>query len=126
MRPLVLVFVLLFTTAAALSIAISFLVTASLVIAERGPQGLQFLGISLLVSAVFLLLGLLLIGIELQIVGIARIAQAQDNGVPEGLRNRVFRLLILLALTGLGLGAALAALTYGVIERIKQGFAIFG
>lgn len=45
---------------------------------------MEFLGISLYVSGVFLMLGLLLIGIELQIVNIARIAAVLENGIAWG------------------------------------------
>jgi uncharacterized membrane protein len=49
----------LFTAAAMLRVAASLLVTASLFVADRAPRSAEFLGISLLVSAAFLALGLL-------------------------------------------------------------------
>jgi hypothetical protein len=126
MRLLTFAFGLLFTTAAALSIAASLLVTASLFMPDRSPQSTEFLGISLFVSGAFLALGLLLIAIEWQVVGIARIAAAGENALAESLSRKVYRLLILLVIVGLGMGGLLASLTYAILARIDQGFAVFG
>jgi hypothetical protein len=78
------------------------------------------------VSGVFLVLGLLLIGIELQVVGIARIAAAPENEIVSRLGTRVVRLLILLVIAGLGLSGLLAIVNYAILARIDQGFAVFG
>ncbi len=77
-------------------------------------------------SGVFLVLGLLLIGIELQVVGIARIAAAPENEIVSRLGTRVVRLLILLVIAGLGLSGLLAIVNYAILARIDQGFAVFG
>lgn len=124
MRLLTFIFALVFTGAAVLSASAGILVTASLFIADRAPQSTEFLEISLFVSGVFLALGMLLAGIELQIFGIARLSEDRERDA--GLRTRVRRLLILLVIAGVALCGFLAVLTYAILARIDQGFAVFG
>jgi hypothetical protein len=126
MRLLTFAFVFLFTVAAALSVAATILVTASLFIADRAPESTEFLGISLFISGIFLVIGLLLIGIELQVVGIARITATRETEVMERLGRRVSRLLVFLVIAGLAMCCLLGFMTYAVIVRIDQGFAVFG
>lgn len=59
------------TIAATLSVAAGLPVTASLFIADRAPQSPTFLWIHLVVSGIFLVLGLLLAGIGVQVIGAA-------------------------------------------------------
>ena len=115
----------LFTAAAMLSVAASLLVTASLFIADRAPRSAEFLVISLLVSAAFLALGLLLAGMLVQVAGIARMASDEPTTAAL-LGRRVARLLMLLAVAGLGLCGLLAVVVYAILARIDQGFAVFG
>ncbi len=126
MRPLTHAFGFLFTAAAGLCLAASLLVTASLFIADRAPTSLEFLGISLFVSGVFLAIGLLLVGVVVQVVGIARIAAATEPAAGEGLRRRVARLLLLLVVAGLAMCGLMAIVVYGILARIDEGFAVFG
>ena len=126
LRLITIPFALLFTAAAALSVAASILVTASLFISDRGPESTEFLGISLFVSGAFLAIALLLIGIELQVVGVARLATALEGEIAGRLRARVFRLLVFLVIAGLAMCCLLGSMTYAILERIDQGFAVFG
>lgn len=125
-RALVVWFRVVFTFAVALCLATCLLVIASLFIADRAPQSTQFWGISLIVSAIFLGLGLLLSAIEAQVVQIARLTAdlADQSGIL--LNRRVFRLLFFLSIGGLSLCGFLAILTYAILARIDQGFAVFG
>ena len=126
LRLITIAFALLFTAAAALSVAASILVTASLFISDRSPESTEFLGISLFVSGAFLAIGLLFVGIELQVVGIARLAAAPESEIADKLRARVFRLLVLLVIAGLAMCCLLGIMTYAILARIDQGFAVFG
>jgi hypothetical protein len=126
MKLLTLAFGFLFIVAAALSVAASLLVTASLFIADRSPTSTEFLGIHLLVSGAFLLLGVLLGGILLQIVGIVRIEADLDSRSTERLRKRVSRLLVFLVIAGAGLFCLLGIINYAILARIDEGFAVFG
>jgi nitrogen fixation/metabolism regulation signal transduction histidine kinase len=119
-------FGLVSTIAVALSMAAGVLVTASLFIAERAPQGTTFLWIHMIVSGVFLVLGLLLAGIGREVLGVVRTAAAASDPWAAALQKRLARLLILLTVAGLGLSGILALLTYGILARIDEGFAVFG
>lgn len=102
------------------------LATASLFIAERAPWSARFWTISLVVTAVFLALGLLLRGMEVLSVGIARLCSGppHENG-PE-LERGVSRLMTLILVGGVCLCGFLAMVTYAILARIDHGFAVFG
>jgi hypothetical protein len=115
-----------FAVAAALSGVSGLLVMVSLFIADTRPQTGTFLGIHLFVGGVFVALGLLLLGIMLQVVAIARIARDQEGAVAAGLREKVRGLLLLLLAGGLFLCLVMAIVTSGILSRIDEGFAVFG
>ena len=115
-----------YVSAALLAIASGVLVTASLFIPDRAPRSLQFLGISLVVSAVFLCVGLLLFGIQGRVAGIAAAVRGQDGDRAPALASHVRWLLAYLLAGGLVLGVALGFMTYAILARIDQGFAVFG
>lgn len=71
MRSRVLALRRVYVGSALLSTAAGALVTASLFIASRAPQSTKFLGISLVVSAVFLGVGLVLLGIQRHVAAAA-------------------------------------------------------
>lgn len=123
---MLLAFRFVFLCAIVLCLAAAVLVTASLFIADRAPQSAQFLGISIAVSGAFLSLGMLLLGIERHVLGIARWTRRSGGPLPLDFRNHFLRLLIYLSLGGAGLCAILAILTYAILARIDQGFAVFG
>jgi hypothetical protein len=125
-RFLAKVFGFVTTIAVALSMAAGLLVTASLFIAERVPQGPTVLWIHLVVSGVFVVLGLLLAGIGLEILGVARIAATTKDPWASAFRTRLTRLLILFTVAGLGMCGILAILTHGILSRIGEGLAVFG
>lgn len=119
-------FRLIFLCAIVLSLASAGLITASLFMEDRAPQTAQFLGISLAVIGIFLTLGLLLSGIQKHVAGIARLANRVEDQRPPEIEKHVFRLLVYLSLGGAGLCGFLALVTYAILARIDQGFAVFG
>ena len=123
---MVLTFRLLYLGAACLSIAAGALVIASLFIQDRAPQSNELLGIHLAVGAVFVGVGILLLGIQRHVAGIAALAHGHSGEKAQELALRVDRLLVYLVAGGAFTCPALAALTYGILERIGQGFAVFG
>jgi hypothetical protein len=123
---MVVAFRLLYLCAALLAIAAGALVTASVFIPERAPQNSEMLGVHLAVSAAFLGVGVLLFGIQRHAAGIAALARGQDGEPARALTSHVSRLLAYLVAGGAVLCALLGAMTYGIVERIGQGFAVFG
>jgi hypothetical protein len=115
-----------FAMAAALFGIAGLLVIASLFIADTRPETHGYLGIHLFVGGVFAGLALLLLGIMFQVIAIARIALAQDDAHAGLLRERLSRLLLLLLTSGLFLCLVMALVTYGILARINEGFAVFG
>jgi hypothetical protein len=124
--PVLPAFRVTFGAGALLCLALSGLVTASLFIAERAPTSGQFLGVSLVVSGAFLALGLLLFAVQGRGAALARQARAVEGGQGAALRRHLHVLLAYLTGGGLVLCAILAVMTYAVLARIDQGFAVFG
>jgi hypothetical protein len=76
------VFGVVYLFAAFLSISSAALVAASLFMPDRAPQSMAFLGISLAVIAVFLVIGVLLLGIQGQVARVAALGPARTLGRP--------------------------------------------
>jgi hypothetical protein len=124
---MVAVFRFLYRCAAILSGAAGVLVIASFFIPDRALHSTEFLGIHLGVGAVYLSLGFLLLGIQRHVVGIAALAaRVHDAGTGRELSAHLSRLLAYLLAGGAFLCAVFAAMTFGILERIDQGFAVFG
>ncbi|EGV17634.1 hypothetical protein [Thiocapsa marina] len=124
---MVVAFRLVYLCAALLSSAAGVLVVASFFIPDRAPGNTEFLGIHLAVGTVFLGAGVLLFGIRRHVAGIAaRAADVDDAETAQELAAHLSRLLAYLIAGGAFLGAVLGAMTYGILERIDQGFAVFG
>jgi hypothetical protein len=109
-----------------LSFGAGALVTASLFIADRAPQSGTFLGISLVVTGFFLVLGILLYGIQHHAAAIALLSLRRKEGTDGSLRHEVDRLLAYLIVGGFILGAILSLANFVILARIDQGFAVFG
>ncbi|NEX21325.1 hypothetical protein G3480_13555 [Thiorhodococcus mannitoliphagus] len=120
------VFRAVYVCAALLSISAGVLVVASLFIADRAPQGTAILGIHLTVGIVFLGLGALLFGLQGQVARLAAIVRAQDGETGRELAKPLKGLVAYLLAGGALLGAVLAVMTYAILTRIDQGFAVFG
>jgi len=123
---MVVAFRLLYLCAALLASAAGALVIASRFIADRAPQGTEFLGIHLAVGAVFLGVGVLLLGIQRLAAGIAALARGHDGEQGRELATDVHRLLVYLLAGGAFLCAVLGLMTYAILARIGQRFAVFG
>ncbi len=117
-------FALVVTATVALALAAGGLVTASYFITMHQPQG--FLGLHLVVGGMFVLLGLLVGGIGVQVFCLAMIVATLKTSRAGELGARVFRLLVLLSVAMLCLCVTLAAATFGILDRIGQGVAVFG
>jgi len=123
---MVVAFRLLYLCAALLASAAGALVIASRFIADRAPQGTEFLGIHLAVGAVFLGVGALLLGVQRHVAGIAALTHGHDGEPARELASHVSRLLAYLLAGGAFLCAVFGALISGIVERIGQGFAVLG
>ena len=116
----------LFFGSTLLCTAAGLLVIASVFIQDRAPHSATMLGVSLVVSGVFLGAGVLLHGIQSHVAGIAKLARANDGNNAGDIERHVARLLIILILGGTALFVFLGVLTYAILARIDQGFAVFG
>jgi hypothetical protein len=123
---MVLIFRVVYACAAFLSMAAGALVTASLFIADRAPQSTTFLGISIVVSAGFLGVGLVLFGIQKHVAAIVSAVRGHDGDSLREPAMHVDRLVAYLLAGGAFVCALLAMLTYAILARIDQGFAVFG
>lgn len=116
----------IFIVAIALSFAAGALVAASFFIADRAPQSGWYIGVHLVVSGIFVALGVLLYGIQRHVTAIERLARRSEDATAGDLRHNVNRLLAYLMVGGLILAAILGLMTYAILARIDQGFAVFG
>ena len=125
-RTVVVAFRLLYLCAALLSGASGALVIASFFIPDRAPQSTESIGLHLAVGAVLLGVGVLLLGIQRHVAGIAALAHGDDGEQGRELATHVHRLLVYLLVGGPFLCAVLGLVTYAILARIDQGFAVFG
>lgn len=123
---MVVLFRLLYLCAALLAISSGGLVIASPIIQDRVPQTAGMLGIHLVVGGVFLGLGVLLLGLQRHVARIAALAHRSDGATTRELAAHLNRLLAYLVAGGVLICAVLGIMTYGVLTRIHQGFAVFG
>lgn len=122
---MILVFQLVYACAAFFSIAAAALIIASLFIADRAPQSLRFLGISLVISAVFLGIAVIIAGIQRHVVAIAMLVDDRDTPGANP-KTHVSWLLVYLVAGGAFLCATVGLMGYGILARIDAGFAVFG
>lgn len=115
-----------YLVAAALSITAGALVIASFFIADRAPQSRWYIAVHLVIAGVFLALGLLLNGIQRHAAAIALLAERSKDAAATHLRHHLHRLFAYLLVGGLVLTAILGTLTYAIVTRIDQGYAVFG
>jgi hypothetical protein len=114
-----------FGLAAMLCLADAILITASVFMtAHAGAK--EFLLISLVVSGVFFALGLLLFATQLRFLALTSLTASPVTSNSGSMRRHLTALQIYLTCLGLAGCAFLAALTYGIIERIGAGSAVFG
>jgi len=84
------------------------------------------LGISLAVTGIFLTIGVFLYGVQRHVAAIAVLVRGHHGETAEDLRSNVKGLVAYLLIGGILLAAFLGFLTYAILARIDQGFAVFG
>jgi hypothetical protein len=124
-RPVIALFRSVFFCAIALSFIAGGLVTASFFIPDRAPQSAWYIGVHLVVTGAFLLLGVLLYGIQRHVAAIATFIRRSEDAAARDLRHDVNRVLAYLVAGGIILSAILGLMTYVILGRIDQGFAVF-
>lgn len=100
--------------------------TASVFIQDRAPQSYAFLGISLAVTGFFMATGILHYGMQRHLAGIVEAARELEKDTFQGLTVHMNRLVVYLLLGGSILCVIIAVLTWAILARIDQGFAVFG
>ncbi len=115
-----------FFSAAAVSLFAALMVTASMFIAERAPHSSQFWIITIVVSLIFALVGFLLLGIGRQLVAIGLLSQSMANDDGARLSSYWRRLAVHMLPGGMLVLLFLLLVTYAILARIDQGFAVFG
>jgi hypothetical protein len=119
-------FRMVYFCAIALSASAGTLVTASLFIADRAPQSGTFLGISIVITAFFLVLALVLYGVQRHVAAIAGLVKRGHHQNKPEIASNVTRLVAYLLTGGGILAIILGVITYAIAARIDQGFAVFG
>ncbi len=125
-RPMINLIRLTYFSAAAACLFASLAVTASMLIAERAPQSVQYWMITIAVSLFFVFAGLLLLGIGRHLSALGTLAYSMTNGDGALLKRRWRRLAYYLLLGGVVVLSFLLLVTYAILSRIDQGFAVFG
>jgi hypothetical protein len=113
-------------SAAALSLFAASAVTVSMLIPERAPHSAQFWIITTAVGLYFAAIGVALLGIGRHLPAIGILAKAMTNDEGAELRTRWRRLAIHMLLGGLLLVPVLLLITWAILARIGEGFALFG
>ncbi len=125
MRSYLLVaFRIIYAMAAALLLIAAGLIIGSHFMVESGSPPGRFLAISIAVGGTFLACCLLVLGIRSRILKIAEMPY--QNGASSGLDRHVSALLVYLILGGAGFCAIMMLVTFAILSRINEGFAVFG
>jgi hypothetical protein len=125
-RPMINLIGLTYFSAAAVSLFASLAVTASMLIAERAPQSVQYWTITIAVSLFFIIAGLLLLGIGRHLSALGTLTHSMTDGDGALLKTRWRRLAYYLLLGGMLVLSFLLLATYAILARIDEGFAVFG
>jgi len=113
-------------SAAALSLFAASAVTVSMLIPERAPHSAQFWIITIAVGLYFAAIGAVLLAVGRHLPAIGVLAKAMTNDEGTELRSRWRRLAVHMLLGGLLLLPVLLLITWAILARIDEGFAIFG
>ena len=117
---------LTYYSASAVCLFASLAVVASMLIAERAPKSLDFWIITIVVGMLLAFAGLLLVGISRQLFAIGALACSMTNRDGALLKRRWWRLASYLLAGGVMVLSLLLLMTYAILSRINQGFAVFG
>jgi hypothetical protein len=112
--------------AAALSTAAGLLVMASMLIAEHATQTEVIWGITMTVGILFVSMGVLSLGIAHYLLAIGRLVRTMQNEQAVAVWHNWSRLSIVMTIGGAMLDVFLFGAVYGILDRINQGFAVFG
>lgn len=104
----------------------AIMITSSMFISDRAPQSTQYLTVAIAVSMVFVSVGILLFGVQHHLALIAMCAESIESPANNALNRSLFRLAAYLVLGGIGVCLILILINYAILERIDQGFAVFG
>jgi len=113
-------------SAAALSLFAASAVTVSMLMPERAPHSAQFWIITIAVGLYFAAIGVVLLAVGRHLPAIGVLAKAMTNDEGTELRSRWRRLAVHMLLGGLLLLPVLLLITWAILARIDEGFAIFG
>lgn len=123
---MVVIFRFFYLCSTLLSIIAGTLVITSLFIQDRAPQSSEMLSIHVAVAVTFLGVGGLLLGIQRHVADIAAFVNGKEGEMARKLATPVSRLLMYLLAGGAFLCTVLGLITYAILARIDQGFAVFG
>jgi hypothetical protein len=112
--------------AAAISLFAGAAVTASMFITDRASQSSTFWFITVAVSLYFALIGAVLLGVARHLPAINRLAWSLTGDDGARLRHHWRRLAAYMLLGGLLFLPILVLVTYAILARIDEGFAVFG
>jgi hypothetical protein len=113
-------------SAAALSLFAASAVTVSMLMPERAPHSAQFWIITIAVGLYFAAIGVVLLVVGRHLPAIGVLAKAMTNDEGTELRSCWRRLAVYMLLGGLLLLPVLLLITWAILARIDEGFAIFG
>ena len=117
---------LTYFSASGVSLFAGLMVMASMLIAERAPQSARFWIITIVVSVSFAGAGLLLLAIGRHLVAIGVLVESKTNDGDTVLERRWRRLAGHMLAGGLVVLCLLLLVTYAILARIDEGFAVFG
>lgn len=123
---LVVIFRVVYWLVAALFFIAAGLVIASLYMAESPSHPPKFIYISVTVSGLFLAVGFLILGIQFRTVAIAKLGIGKRDEHKNGFDRHMPVLLAYLTIGGMALCMIMATITFAILARISEGFAVFG
>lgn len=101
------------------------IVDAALIVLSSLQHAGAMLAVSIVVGGVFLAGGGLLIGLERTLSGAVRAASAIE-GQGDDLRRSLRALTLFLTIAGLAVAGILGIALSGILQRMGEGFAVFG
>jgi hypothetical protein len=120
------IFRFVYAMSAALALLDAALIVGSFFIAGRAPQTTSSFVIHTVIACLFAVSGLLLLGVGRHAGRIGRMVRRPEGEHTAGLEESVARLLVNLGLGGMMLLGVLLIMTYAILARINQDFAVFG
>lgn len=123
---LLLAFRAVFFLAAALFFIPAGLLVASLFSAQLAPNSKELVGVSVALSLVFLVFGLLILGIQFRITAIAGLCNDGPGASTDTVHRHLSFLSVYLIVSGCALCLMMAIVTSGIVARLREGYPVFG